>query len=69
MRFGLKLFALNVQIDFLIAKLERLARDGRRTANKGLERHTQHARIKINTCGLKASGKYEVIEMGNHGNF
>ena len=66
MRLGFKLFAFNVQIDFLVAKLERLTCHGRRATYERFKRHAQHARIKVDADTLVASGKYEVIEMVNH---
>lgn len=64
--FGLELVAAHMEVDFLMAEFEGLARHGRCAADKALQRHAHDAGVEVNAAILIEGGQYQVVEVVNH---
>ncbi|MNV87063.1 hypothetical protein D3C71_1811530 [compost metagenome] len=56
-----------MQLDFLLAELEGLARHGRRAADERHPRHAQDFGVKAHALRFVGGGENQVVEMADHG--
>ena len=67
MGLGVELVAFDVQVDFLVAKSERLACHRRCPADKGLELHLHDAGVEIHTGFFMGGGEDQMVKVVDHG--
>ena len=69
MGFRLKLLALHVHIDFLVAKAEGFAADRWRAAHKALQIHAHHTGVKVHASIFVGSGQNQMVQVIDHVGF